>query len=401
MLPSISRLLRASALITALLAPPAALAAEATLPAGTTAYSPGIFYDMLSWHAFINTLRTADHGGPTFECWATNLDTFPANPTSTPPNWPNYCQGGALAVERFHVSRLAQARHAELFAALPAGVNCNLPPDPKDGNFPTGSASDCIAEEVRRNRDTFDFIAHRGLYWKTGLAAAFKQPGVIEFPWSAVEFKGDWTPVPTLIKWLAQNGVTITPEQVDKEYFTTVDKGVKYALLSFHISTKQLPNWLWATFEHKRNPARCDVMGCYDQFGAVEGKQKVPPNATANAGYGDCPKPAMVKEMFAFAKVPAQGDSYCLKATQIVGAKDGLSVLDGDSVIEVINASVQIKNSSCLTCHAYAAVDATGGVWRGSNNPGLAPPGPIGPNPLPLPADAKSIDFIWSILAAH
>ena len=43
---------------------------------------------------------------------------------------------------------------------------------------------------------------------------------------------------------------------------------VQYALVSFHLISKMVPNWSWATFEHMNNPGRCDVLGCNDTFGA-------------------------------------------------------------------------------------------------------------------------------------
>ena len=38
-------------------------------------------------------------------------------------------------------------------------------------------------------------------------------------------------------------------------------------LMSFHVSSKDIPQWVWATFEHKNNPGRCDYTGCNDSFG--------------------------------------------------------------------------------------------------------------------------------------
>lgn len=43
-------------------------------------------------------------------------------------------------------------------------------------------------------------------------------------------------------------------------------KGEHY-LMAFHVSSKDIPQWLWTTFEHKNNPGRCDYTGCNDSFG--------------------------------------------------------------------------------------------------------------------------------------
>jgi hypothetical protein len=36
-----------------------------------------------------------------------------------------------------------------------------------------------------------------------------------------------------------------------------------------HISSKDIPNWIWATFEHVGNPGRCDYTGCNDSYGEL------------------------------------------------------------------------------------------------------------------------------------
>lgn len=38
-------------------------------------------------------------------------------------------------------------------------------------------------------------------------------------------------------------------------------------LMAFHISSKDVPQWVWTTFEHMNNPGRCDYTGCNDSFG--------------------------------------------------------------------------------------------------------------------------------------
>lgn len=38
-------------------------------------------------------------------------------------------------------------------------------------------------------------------------------------------------------------------------------------LMAFHVSSKDIPRWVWTTFEHKDNPGRCDFTGCNDSFG--------------------------------------------------------------------------------------------------------------------------------------
>ncbi|MGF1751053.1 hypothetical protein [Vibrio cionasavignyae] len=40
-----------------------------------------------------------------------------------------------------------------------------------------------------------------------------------------------------------------------------------HLLMAFHVSSKDIPRWVWTTFEHKNNPGRCDFTGCNDSFG--------------------------------------------------------------------------------------------------------------------------------------
>src|ERR1700685_372001 len=225
----------------------------------TAAYSPGASYDQMSWQSFVTVVTPAPGGqGLTLETWATDPDTFQATPT-----WPGGLSVAAAVAERprFQISLLARAHApAGLRATAAATVgNCGAVGNAAAGNFPTGSASDCIAEEVRRNRDAFDYIVNNGLNTQVGLQNAFAGPG-INFPTSAIELKLDWVPEPTLVAWLNSNNVQTPPGFVKQNYYTTVVGNTTYALLSMHISTKQLPNWLWATFEHQLNPGRCDTM---------------------------------------------------------------------------------------------------------------------------------------------
>ena len=62
----------------------------------------------------------------------------------------------------------------------------------------------------------------------------------------------------------------------EKEY-----KG-EHWLLSFHISTKDVPQWMWATFEHVNNPGRCDFTGCNDSFGYESPDANRPAGTAAN-----------------------------------------------------------------------------------------------------------------------
>jgi hypothetical protein len=372
------------------------------------AYSPGANYDQMSWQAFVSVVTPAPNGqqGLTLETWATDPDTFQAKPTW--PSGPNLTAVAAAQRPRFQTSLLGRVHGpAALRSAAAVGaLECGAVRNAAAGNFPTGNASDCIAEEVRRNRDAFDYIVNNGLYTQAGLKTAFAGPG-INFPTSAIELKLDWTPEATLITWLNNNGVQTPTGFVQQNYYTTVVAGTTYALLSMHISTKQLPNWLWATFEHQLNPGRCDTMGCYDKFGATENGSSIQPLPTPQPGaaqnqYPACAKSPALAALFTGAGLAAVWNNYCLKATQVdflstQNATIGQPVIDGDSVIERITANVPIAQSSCTTCHAYAAVTAQGCVSI-KDNPGLVSPSPVGLVNWAYLQKQKMYDFVWGVI---
>lgn len=383
----------------------AASSAQAQQGSQGVAYSPGSGYDKLSWSAFVDVVKPAPNppGTVTFNTWPTDAETFTTTPAALT---------GAVAARqrtRFQPSLLSIAHLPAGLAAQAqaAGVaaTCSRPGNPAAGNFPTPfrqvPPTNCIAEEVVRNPSSFQYITKNDLNTQSGLMQAFAQDTFIEFPADAIEVKIDWVPVPTLVKWLSDNGVNVASGFVERNYFITEDTGTKYAMTSMHISTKDLPDWLWATFEHYMNPGRCDTMGCYDQYGVLPPLTSIPPHAVANSQYPACPKSPQLATMFKKENLSDVWDNYCLKATQIdfvstQSASKGRPVLDGDSVIEPINANVPIAQASCVTCHAYATFNKDGHICRNTNT-GLGTPSPIGVyNPQ---AGQKSYDFVWGILA--
>lgn len=52
-------------------------------------------------------------------------------------------------------------------------------------------------------------------------------------------------------------------------------------LVAFHISSKDIPNWVWTTFEHISLPGRCDITGCNDAYGFAS-NDKNRPSGTAD-----------------------------------------------------------------------------------------------------------------------
>jgi hypothetical protein len=345
--------------------------------------------DALAWETFVQA--TAPSGNPQqpgveFESWASDQDIY----QTTPPRWPAVGEPKKL---RLQVSALAAARHGVRIEALPSPSDCGPPGDKEAAHAAGFPAQGCIGEEVRRNWASFQYIVSNGLNSTSGLAKAFQNKVVVSLPADAIEFKGDWVKVSDVMKWL-----NLSEQQVKQQYYTntaqTGSQQVEFALVSFHFSTKQIGNWVWADFEHQNNPGRCDVIGCNDSFGATT--PAVAPNATPWKSYGACAKTPAVLAMFSNGGINSVWQNYCLKGSQIsfVNAANQ-PVLLGNSVIEAIDANVPVAQSSCMTCHAYASF-GTGGA---PNTKGLD--NLVGNVDQSLLNGSITNDFIWGVLFAR
>jgi hypothetical protein len=260
-----------------------------------------------------------------------------------------------------------------------------------------------LGEEARRNRAAFDFIVQNRLYTRSGLKAAFGKS--LSFPVDAIEVKANWLPV-DMIPSFSLNRVSLA-DVPTVYHVNTGSDGKRYALIALHIISKKVPNWTWATFEHRLNPARCDILGCRDSFGAVT--TMVVPNAQPGKGYPDCVRTTALTSLLKNSGADASFANYCLKGSQTDFTDNtGLDVRLGNSVTE----DGFVDRSSCMTCHGRAAFNATGlATSRAGFDGGLAPLGPVNPNwfwstsaspPLfvgepGLSRLGTSADFVWSV----
>jgi len=353
--------------------------------------------DRQAWTLFLTVnadAKTAGNNNALFETWANDGDTFKPNPV-----WP--ATPSPVARGERALGLALQVAHPErLIFAVPG----------------TGGAT----EETRRNKPDFDFIVQNNLYKVSGLKAAFTASKPLSFPIDSIEVKANWVEVDRLKSF---NGFTGTPEDAAKIYHVNSAGGRQYALVSMHVISKLVPNWTWATFEHKDNPGRCDVIGCRDTFGAqpaVTPSQS--PTEPSTHHYADCAKTPALLALFAAARVDPAFLNYCLKGSQTDFADaTGLAVRLGNSVTE----KFFVGQASCMTCHGRAAFDSTGKMTSFAGfdpisinlplqaNAGNAPVGPINPNwywipggppsypPLVGEGDIQPIalaaDFVWSI----
>jgi hypothetical protein len=352
--------------------------------------------DRQAWTLFLTVnadAKTADNNNALFETWANDGDTFKTNPVwpATPSPVARGESALGLALRLAHPQRLVLA-------------------------VPGGGAT----EETRRNRPDFDFIVANNLYKVSGLKAAFNAGKPIVFPIDSIEVKANWVEVDKLKNF---NGFTGTPADAAKIYHVNSVGQQQYALVSMHVISKLVPNWTWATFEHKDNRGRCDVIGCRDTFGAQPAV--TPPQSTTEPStqhYADCVKTPALLALFAAAHIDPAFQNYCLKGSQTdFTDATGLAVRLGNSVTE----RFFVAQASCMTCHGRAAFDSTGKMTSFAGfdpisinlplqaNSGNAPVGPINPSwywipggppsfpPLVGEADIQPIalaaDFVWSI----
>ncbi|MGH6925615.1 MAG: hypothetical protein ACRED5_17955 [Propylenella sp.] len=367
------RSFRAALVATAIVLPGTCIAQTNPNPALNTP-------DELSWQLFIEVNTSAPGlNNATFETWASDTDTFTANPQFPTVATP-------LALHAPIVPSLGLAALQESGTLLPA-----VPPIPG------------VGEETRRNQVAFDFIVNSNLHTKSGLKAAFGE--MLSFPIDSIEVKANWLPADRIPRFTL-NRVQLADVPT---YFhvNTGSDGKSYALLSMHIISKLVPNWTWATFENTYNPGRCDILGCRDSFGAVS--PVVQPNATQNQGYPDCDKTPALTALLKAASIDRAFVNYCLKGSQTDFTDNtGLDIRLGNSVTE----SGFVNQSSCMTCHGRAGFDANGDATSSAGfDTNGAPLGPIQPTwfwsfsgtppiyqGMPgLTRIGTSADFVWSI----
>jgi hypothetical protein len=339
--------------------------------------------DMLAWQLFIKVNASAGGTNALFETWASDTDTFKLDP-----QFPSSPQP-LLSLRDPVLPTVGPEAIQESGGLLPA-----LPPVPK-GRFP---------EETRRNEAAFKFIKDNNLYKVSGLKAAFGK--TLSFPVDAIEVKANWMAIEKVPDF---TGNKVALADVPKIFHvnTSSADNKQYALLSMHVISKLVPNWTWATFEHKLNPARCDIIGCKDTFGAMPAS--VDANKKPEAGYPDCIKTAALKQLMGSARWDPAFENYCLKGSQTdVTDNNGLDIRLGNSITE----DGFVNQSSCMTCHGRAAFDQNG---KATSDAGFdatgAPLGPIQPNwywgftakppifeRMPgLKQVGTSADFVWSI----
>lgn len=189
--------------------------------------------------------------------------------------------------------------------------------------------------ETRLNKETFEFVRANEFYNLDGQLRAYDQGGEVSFPKASKEIKAQWRKIE------AKDRNKYHTVEVTSENGTTK---VLYGLTALHITTKDLPNWLWATFEHVDNQSLAGneqwQLTSHDQFAC---KGEAPDCNKAPTGIG---------------LEGTKWENYRLRGAQI-------DFIDGRGNPTLL-ANSQPENgfqttSSCITCHSRATIGRING----------------------------------------
>ena len=186
--------------------------------------------------------------------------------------------------------------------------------------------------EVRMNSAAYEFIRQNKFYNVEGQLAQFVagQENLF-FPPNAKEIKAAWRRI----------DVSDRPRYHWAE--VTMSNGSKetWGLIALHIITKDLPNWFWATFEHIDNKSSGPLWLVNRSIGL----------------------PARRRHTTATWRRPASGLKAPNGRTTDCVARRSISStrLERRRLCRNSRTGGNAENSSCITCHAMATIDAQGG----------------------------------------
>ena len=176
--------------------------------------------------------RLGESGPVVWESWKSASDIFLQGGVD-PGNWFGAATGGPTVTKRFDSQALQQFIRQKMLG----GSKIMFEPGTSEGG----------GNETRMNQAAFEFVRSNKLFSKVGqIALANSGVETINFPIAAKEVKAQWRVI----------------NEADKSRYHWVEQKLQngsikiYGLTALHITTKDVPNWLWATFEHVDNPSR-------------------------------------------------------------------------------------------------------------------------------------------------
>ena len=203
------------------------------------------------------------------------------------------------------------------------------PGDPATAFVPTEPG----AQEVRMNRQAYTFVRDNGFYRQAALRAAIANGKPINFPAGAKEVKAVWSKLDNPADKDRYHWAEVVPNNGAPEV---------WGLIALHITTKDIPQWFWATFEHIDNKTR---------RGRVNWQ-------TASVDRAACPAPPHgcdgVPQNLGLAGT--KWANYRLRGTQT----NFTDMLGNPTILANAQIEPQQQTSSCMTCHARAGMNREG-----------------------------------------
>jgi hypothetical protein len=204
-------------------------------------------------------------------------------------------------------------------------------------------------QEVRQNRATYEFIISNEMYHIGGLEALLSRAqasgnrGLIEFKNPSKEVKAQWYPIKETDK----------PRYMWREAKNPDGTTTIYGLAALHVITKDLPNWVWIDFGHvdcESQKGACDPASVKkvegDDFNQEEAKTD-PVDPTTRGPGAPSGSNGVRKETMG-----SVWQNYILRGTQI----DFVTGFGAPTILSSPVIESGFQNSSCMTCHARAAV---------------------------------------------
>lgn len=326
--------------------------------------------DRFAWQLFLSINQPDDKERLAWEKWARAQDVF--NSATDKPVFPKQVAEGFA---------LSQPASSDLSAAPPDMDKVRKDIDLPQPCDPTVTDK---GEQVMLNKATVDYIANKGLYSVEGQIARSKAER-IDFPKDSIEVKAVWRHI---------------GEGETNDYYYQKCGSSPFGLIALHLTSKQTPNWVWATFEHVkmnaqdiRNGDQCRFIPCKDSFGAASSE----PTQDA-LSY----KPSQqLRDLLAHSGLPGKWQrlwlNYRLIGTQVYFTERGK--LLGNSVIEQ-----PFKDTpSCITCHSRSTISDDMTRLRPGQSKTVSFNGEPDPCWFKDKHDKvifRQLDFVWSLMMA-
>lgn len=324
-----------------------------------------------AWQEFItlNQPASADRRRTLWETWASAAYVF-RDPDVTELEWPK-AEDGDRALEGL-------PRQQVMFVEEIRGLDIGCRFGPRAGE--AGEANGAIRTEVRMNPTAFEWINLQQLWYREGLEVAFDVGYGIPFPPGSMFVKAAWK--------------KIAEEDKPRYYWQSFGGTETYGLVAFHLASKTLPEWFWATWEQVDNPMRLEA----ERWATTKDDIGFPPPGRPEPG---CVRDPTLCDCFKDRGMDAAvWSNYRLIGTQTAFTDaEGRPTRLGNSIIE----PCILERSSCMTCHARATfapdrkpLEAFAEPW-----PYIGSPEPSwylddnGEKPIYM-----QLDFLWSLTRA-